>query len=228
MAKNRISRKELLKKPDEFITFSGKLIQFGIAHKAQIAIGCAVFLLVVVIFSVAQFLGDRAENQAYVKLGEILKKYEEKQQDTPLGEAYQAVKGDFEDFLASYGGKDGGRIGRLVFANISLNGQDTDLAIDLYRDSLTEFTAHSYFQNLVFSGLGYAYEAKKDLAKAIEFFEKIVASTNSLMKDEALFSLGRLYREAGDMEKSRSAYQQIVSEYTDSVYLEIAKDKVAG
>jgi hypothetical protein len=48
------------------------------------------------------------------------------------------------------------------------------------------------------------------------------------MKDVALFNLGRLYGELGDGPKSREAYGRLVSDYTDSIYFEIAKEKAAG
>jgi hypothetical protein len=40
MAKGAATRKQLLKEPDQFITFSGKLIAFGRTHLKTILIWC--------------------------------------------------------------------------------------------------------------------------------------------------------------------------------------------
>ena len=48
------------------------------------------------------------------------------------------------------------------------------------------------------------------------------------MQDEALFNLGRIYHTLGNPEKSKASYEKIVSDHPDSIYIELAKDKVAG
>jgi TolA-binding protein len=48
------------------------------------------------------------------------------------------------------------------------------------------------------------------------------------MKDEALFNLGRLYAAMGENEKSTAAFKKIVSDYTDSIYIELARERVSG
>ena len=40
------TRKELLKEPDEFITISGKLIRFAVAHKNQLIYALGVIVAV--------------------------------------------------------------------------------------------------------------------------------------------------------------------------------------
>jgi len=81
---------------------------------------------------------------------------------------------------------------------------------------------------LVLSGLGYSYAAKQEYQEAATYFEKIASGPESIMKDEALFNLGSIYHALGNPEKSKEFYKKIVSEYPDSIYSELAKDKVAG
>jgi hypothetical protein len=45
------------------------------------------------------------------------------------------------------------------------------------------------------------------------------------MKDEAFFNLGRIYELMGENEKSTAAFKKIISDYTDSIYIELAKEK---
>ena len=80
----------------------------------------------------------------------------------------------------------------------------------------------------ILSSIGYAYQAKKDYKAAANHFEKIVSDPNGYMKDEALFNLGEIYAKLGNTEKSREAFKKILSDYTDSIYIDVVKERIAG
>ena len=69
---------------------------------------------------------------------------------------------------------------------------------------------------------------KGDSAAAISALEQLLAGNGKMLKDGALFQLGGLYKAAGQEEKSRQAYKQLSTDYPDSVYANIAKEKAAG
>jgi tetratricopeptide (TPR) repeat protein len=56
----------------------------------------------------------------------------------------------------------------------------------------------------------------------------IVSQSGGIMKDEALFNLGRLYAAMGENEKSLMAFKKIISDYSDSIYVELARERVSG
>ena len=130
--------------------------------------------------------------------------------------------------LDKYSEKNAGKLARIIYANICYNAGNADKAIELYDKAIQEVENDASFKNLVLSGLAYAHEAKKDYKTAIRYFETIANGNDPLMKDEAFFNLGRLYAETGEGEKSMNAFKTIVSDYTDSLYLELAKERVAG
>jgi len=72
-------------------------------------------------------------------------------------------------------------------------------------------------------GLAAAYEAKGVYQSAIDALRQIVDGENSFLKEEALFSLGRLYALSGQAEKSREAFKDFVDEFNDSPLLPLAK-----
>ena len=72
------------------------------------------------------------------------------------------------------------------------------------------------------------YQAKKDYQAAANHFEKIVSEPDVPMKDEALFNLGEIYEKLGNTEKSQAAFKKILSDYTDSIYIEVVKERIAG
>ena len=82
--------------------------------------------------------------------------------------------------------------------------------------------------NLILSGLGYANEQLNENQRAVAYFEKIAASQGQVLRDEALFKLGVLYDKLGESEKREKAFNQITSDFPDSMYIDIVKERPAG
>ena len=230
MAKKRISRarKRILAEPDEFITFSSKLLQFSTEHKGKLAYILGTLFIIVVVFSGLQYFSNKAENKAFIQLDQNMKKYEALMKDNDIEKAYRDVAKDFERILEEYSNNEGKKIARLIYANISYDAGDFDKAISLYNEALLDFDTHTFYKNLILNGLGYCHEAKKDYETAIKYFEMIIAQPVAILKDDALFNLGRLYAVIDANNKSIDAFKKIISDHTDSIYIELAKEKVAG
>jgi tetratricopeptide (TPR) repeat protein len=80
----------------------------------------------------------------------------------------------------------------------------------------------------ILSSLGYAYEQQQEYSKAISYFEKISTAPGQILRDEALFHLGRLYNKSGQPQKSKEAYQKILSDHPDYIYIDIVKEQISG
>jgi tetratricopeptide (TPR) repeat protein len=230
MAKKRKkTRKELLKEPDEFITLSGKLIQFAVAHKTALTYAITIIIGLAVIISGIRFFSIRAENKAAALLDKSLNKYARlnNEKKTPQ-EVYGAVSPDFQLILSKYSSKDSGKIARLTFANICYNAGNYKQAIELYKASLEDFEMHPLIHNQVLGSLGYAWEQLNDYASAVVYFEKLAAASEPLLRAEALYHLGWLYDKLGQTEKSRAAFNKILSEHQDFIYLDLVKEQMSG
>jgi tetratricopeptide (TPR) repeat protein len=228
MAKKRVTRKQLLKEPDEFMTFTGKLIQFGRKHDKQLTYAAFAFFVMIIGLTAFRFFSNRAENTASDLLRQAMQKYETMRNDTDAARAYAETKPDFEHILDKYASKHAGKMAGVIYANLSYDAGETDTAIQLYENALGDTVEGGGYRNLILSSLGYAYEQKKDIQTAVIYFERIASNDNPVAKDVALFNLGRLYEEMGDAEKSQAAYNRLVSEYLESVYYELVNEKLAG
>lgn len=226
--KPKKTRKELLKEPDEFMTFSGKLIGFAVDHKTQISYAAAAIVALALIISGFRFFSIRSENRAATLLDQSLSKYEKSLNDQNPEAAYAAVSPDFGVIIDKYGSKPSGKIARLSFANICYDAGRYEQAIDLYQRSLTDFEKHPAIHNQVLSSLGYAFEQKEDYAAAAGYFEKLSQVEEPTMRGEALFNLGRIYDKLGQAEKSKAALTKILSEHQDFIYIDLVKEKMAG
>ena len=229
MAKKRKkTRKELLKEPDEFMTLTGKLIGFATDHKTHLTYGLGIILALAIIVSGVRFFSIRAENKAAAMLEKSMTQYSSLQTSKKPDEVFNSVSDGFQTILKRYGNKSSGKLARLIYANICYEAGNYQQAIDLYNTSLNDFANYPMIHSQVLSSLGYAYEQQKDYAKAASYFEKISTAPGQNMRDEALFHLGRLYNKLGQPEKSKAAYNKIISDYPDFIYIDVVKENVSG
>ncbi len=227
MAKKKITRKELLNEPDEFISFSSRLLSFIVTYKIQILYFVGALALIGIVLSGFEYFSRKAEKEAFAMLQKAKTDYELSLKKDGPEKAMNEVKNDFMNIMNKYSGNRGAKMAGLELAKVYYNAGDIDLSIEQYGKALKAFNDNSDVKCQILSSLGYAYEAKNDLKSAVNQFETIVSEPHNFLKDEALFNLGRLFAAMGDEKKSKAAYQKIVSDFTGSFYLEIAKECVS-
>jgi tetratricopeptide (TPR) repeat protein len=226
MAKGNVSRKKLLKEPDQFITFSGRMITFGRSHAKSILIGtCVVVVLLLFLVAVRQ-RSTRNELKASQQIEKAMANYSQELSDTSPQEAYDKVKDDFALLFEKYSSKSAAKVARILYGDISYSAKDADTAIDMYSLALEAFDQTPAMKNLVLSRLSHAYLMKNENQKAIQSFEKISAGDDRAMKVGALFHLALLYETAGDSEKSKALFEQLQTDFPASVYNDLVKEKI--
>lgn len=228
MAKKKITRKELLNEPDEFITFSSKLLNLATKYQTQLLYFVGAVALIAFIFSGYGYFYRKSESKAYSMIENSMREYEISLKKNGPEEAMNEVKPGFMNIIDKYSGNSGGKIAKLEFANICYNAGDMDTAIDLYGKALLDFSDNRFIKCEILNSLGYAYEEKNDFKSAVNYFEKIVSEPDNYLKDEAYFNLGRLFAMMGDEKKSKEAYKKICSDFADSFYFNIAKEHISS
>ena len=138
------------------------------------------------------------------------------------------MRSDFDALLASYGSLPAGRLGAVLYGHICLAGGAYDDAIAHYQESLAKFGPESSLGNVILNGLGTAYQQKGDYPRAVTYFKQIVDGSSAVLKDVALFNLGRLYGQLGQTEESRKSYQQLSTEFPQSMFANVVKEKIGN
>jgi tetratricopeptide (TPR) repeat protein len=228
MARPKKSRKELLKKPDEFITLTGRAIQFASANQKQLSYGLCALVAVALVFFGYRFFAQRAEQRAFALLAQTMASYEINKKELSPQEAYSKASEELERLVKKYGGNAGGKLARVRYANISYEAGDYHKAIELYKQALNDFKDDQLVYQLILSSLGYAYQRIEDDRNAVKYFEELSSETDSGMRDEALFNLGLLQEKLGDFASSRKAFQEIISKYPNSIYFDIVQEKLSS
>jgi tetratricopeptide (TPR) repeat protein len=224
MAKKRVTRKQLLKEPDEFITTTGALINWAREHTRQLLVGCGMFLGVLILIAFYGYYQQKQSDKATLLYHQAMLKYQNAGGEKDPAAALTAARSDLERLSDQYAGQPAGKLGRIMYANLSLASQARDEAVSIYTSALKDFGSDISLANFIHNGLGAAHSQKGDFTAAIEHYEKIVNSTSAVLKDSALFHLGRLYESMGQSDKSQEAYRQLTTDFPDSMFAEIAKD----
>ena len=226
MAAKHKTRKELLKQPDEFMTLTGRAIAFVRDYQNQITyIICAVVAVFLIVLGY-RFFAQRSEVKAFSILQQTQSEYQVLKASSTSAEAYSRVSEAFEGIINKYGGNAGGRLARVIFANISYDAGQYEKAIELYKGSLNDFIDDSVVANLILNSLGYAYQQLDDPQNAAVYFERAAAS-NSLAREEALLNLGWVYQKLGDAAKSRQTLQTLLDDYPNSIYFDMVQEELS-
>ena len=228
MAKKKKSRKQLLKEPDEFITFTGKAITFVTGYQKQISYMLCTIVAVALIFFGYRFFAQRAETKAFTLLGQIQSKYDTLIKTSSETAAYGQVSEAFQSIIKKYGGNAGGKLARVIYANISYDARQYEKAIALYKQSLTDFKEDKFVYNLILSNLGHAYQRVEDGQNAAAYFEKAASATDSPIREEALFNLGLMYEKLGESAKRQKTLQEILNNHPDSIYFDMVGEELSA
>lgn len=228
MAGRKKSRKELLKKPDEFITLTGRAIRFASVYQKQMSYVLCGLVAVALVILGYRFFAQRAETKAFALLEQTMANYEVNKTASSPQEAYSKASEELQRLIKKYGANAGGKLARARYANISYEAGDYQKAIELYKQSLNDFKDDQLVYHLILSSLGYAFQNIEDDRNAAKYFEELSSATDSGLRDEALFNLGLLYEKLGDAASSRKAFQEIISNYPNSMYFGIVQEKLSS
>lgn len=226
MTGNKMSRKELLKEPDQFITVSGRLIAFGRRHQRPLIYGAAAVLVLLVAFTAVRYFTARAENRAFALLDAHTAQYRQRLAAEGPQAALEAVADDFESLIADYGGRTGGRLARVRYGDVCYAAGRYERAVELYRGALADFEDEPFYRSLLLTGLGYAYQQQGDAARAAEFFGRVVEAPDAPLRDESLFMLAQTRAAQGDAGAARAAYRRLLDEHPQSTYAPLARERI--
>ena len=227
MAAKKKTRKQLLKEPDEFITFTGKTIRFVTGYQKQIFYMLCTIVAVALIFFGYRFFAQRAETKAFTLLGQTQSKYDTFKKTSSETAAYDQVSEAFQRIIKKYGGNAGGKLARVIYANISYDAKQYEKAIALYQQSLSDFKNDKLIYNMVLSNLGHAYHRIEDAQNAAAYFEKAASAADSPIREDALFNLGLMYAKLGEAAKSQKTLQEILNNHPDSIYFDLVEEELS-
>lgn len=228
MAKKKIKRKELLKEPDEFLTFSARMLQWMAQNRDRILWGVGVVMFIAAAVSGWVYYRKIKEDRAVAAFGKIMTAYRQMGEDAASDPQAGRVKEMLAAFVDDYAGTGSGRMARVLLANLYFRTGDPDAAIMAYRRALEDYEDHPLIQNLILSGLGHAYLKKGQSDEAARYFQRVAAGDAPLLKSEALFILAQLSGKSGNPGDTAVHLKKILSEFPGSLHAVLAKEALGG
>ncbi|VEN75378.1 conserved hypothetical protein [Candidatus Desulfarcum epimagneticum] len=219
----KVSRKELLNEPDEFIHFSKKALDFIVRRKVPVLSAVVGFFAILAAVALIRSTIEKSETASFEMLNQAAQKYQEALSENDEQKAYLAAKEHFEAVIEKYPGKGGGKLAKLAYADLRAKAGEIDGAIALYQTAIKDFADRPDIRAMALNGLAYAFEAKKDYKAAATHFERLTKDPGYPMEDEALFNAGRMWAAAGDAQKSAAFFKRLKEEQKDSPYARLTE-----
>jgi tetratricopeptide (TPR) repeat protein len=225
LAKRKIRRKEL-KKPDEFITFSSRIIawcQENIRIVVRVLAGVAVLILIA---SAVFLFKTSRETKARGLYEEALSLYQVEPSGNSGAVDYSMATAKLEEVKQRYHSTTVATNALIDLGNIYFQEGDYEKAISCYTDFLqrTDLSHPLYDQAL--ESLGQTYEAKGSWQEAVEVYQRLASEGGPVYQAQAQLYLGRVYEAVGDKQKAMTHYDNYLNESPALIFGEWIKIKL--
>ncbi|MBI3610022.1 MAG: tetratricopeptide repeat protein [Nitrospirae bacterium] len=229
-----VTRKQQLKKPDEFISAVDWL---GEKIREQAKLLWAVLAVVLVIgagIGAYVFHQQQQEARAAALAFQGLQYYRQQVPGGELGAAlskeenYKKAVEQFEKVLQDFPQTPTAPIAQYYLGNAYLELKDFESAAAAYRAFLEKNPKNDILAGLTYQRLGYVFLAKDSFQEASLAFESIDRLAGALNKDEADYELGRLDETLGKKEEAITRYQEIVNRFPESLFLAEAQKRLSA
>lgn len=227
MAQKKISRKELLRTPDEFLTFSQKVFQYVSDNTKKVVILASLAVaLVILTLGTKWYLGYTA--------GQALAAYTHALAQLPADKDFDPQKAEaatqgLENLIASYPRTPQARDALLELGALYYRLNRFEKSREAYEKFLEGLRPEEEsLKPLILDSLAQVFEAKGDPKQAAERWEQILTLPGELLKDQAYLGLGRVYLALGRKDKAKKAYQDLLSSHPQSASASLAEAKLAS
>jgi tetratricopeptide (TPR) repeat protein len=223
MAKKRVTRKQLLKGPDEFLTFSEKAALFIKEHDRESKYLAGAIIAVLLIYlgmstglGYIHKKGQNAYNMAYdIMMAQDMDLSPESEELKQSAELFQRVINDYSLSKAS-------RLALPELAYLKTVEKKCEEAIPLYQEFLDQAPRNSPYQSLARLAIAACHESMGEFEQAIEILNQVTAKADDLFREQAMFSLARVYRLAGQQDKAKEVLEAFVKEFDSSPFRPLA------
>jgi tetratricopeptide (TPR) repeat protein len=226
MPKTKVSRKKLLKEPDEFISTTAQVLQFLRDHPRQIALYVVLGLVMVGAGMAGYLYIHWQEKKAVAIQQEGLQLYQDAFRNTANPEA---EKGDYrkalEKFRRALSVQSWGKVAQVSqvsIGNCYYSLKEYDPAIAAYTHCL-----NGPLQSMARNGLGYCYEAKGDYGKALENYQKNAEEDGNPYQEEGMLGAARCYEALNQKQKALEFYQKALAKNPKSPSADFIQWKIS-
>jgi len=135
----------------------------------------------------------------------------------------------FQELIDKYPHSWSARMAYYHMGNIYYNAGELDNAISNYKKFVSSrMSDKAGIKFLALTSIGYCYEAKKDYASALEYFEKAQKSNNVGFESIGYSNIARVYELLNDKENALENYKKALEKSADSSKSIFIKHKISS
>jgi len=214
--RKRVSRKQRLKQPDEFLSLSERVLQYVQLHTRQIGLAAGAVLLGLMAAGGWWWLQLRWDRAAAAVYAEGYAAYHDPEASLLASSEqrvrhYQRAVEAFERVLREYPRSRVAPAALYYLGNAYAEMDRLDEAVSAYQRFLADYPRDETLRPLVMLRLGYAHLKRKDYLKAEKFFAELL-ELPGIGRDLPLYELAQLHLRRGDTDKAREFLRRLLEE----------------
>lgn len=216
-AKGRLTRKELLKRPDEFVTLTQQVINY-VEKNSKIVLGITGAVAIsAVLIGVFYLWRDSNRQQVlvleqegnYLFTSRTTSGVSGMEQIKPAAEIKKALD-KYKEIVADYPGSQNADRALVYIGDCYFRLNQLGDAERYYLKYLEKYPQQGFFTMLVKQSLGYVYEIKGDYNKAIQYFTAVSQNLPEQEQLRSFLDVARCYEEMGKFDFAVDYYQKVV------------------
>jgi len=229
LAEKKISRKELLKEPDEFLTYTGMTLRYIREHPRQAtAVGIAVVL--VVMCGVGFYYYQHArERKSHELLQQAIKAYEaiSHVNQQSASEKLGPLLATFEYIASAYPSLLAGEQATLYAGHVLFLKKDYPQALEKYQRLQSSTMARKGLASLIIYHTGRTYLAMNEYDKAVVIFDQLAKDPDSPYRREAYGTIARIYEMMNKRKEAVQSYRQYLKIFPEAPDAAFVKSRIS-
>ncbi len=229
MAEKRVTRKELLKEPDEFLTTTAAAIKFVRENPKTTIIGCIIVvacLLAVLGYFAYQKYGNLASHEKFEK---IFQEYQalDLSPQPPSEDQLNLLAARFAELARDYPSFPAGELALLYEGHVLYKKKDFKGALDCYTKMQGTSMARTGLGPLILYHIAMTRMALNEYEQAAQLFDQLSKDTNSPYRREAFAAIARIYESTGKNKEAVQAYRQYLKMFPEAPDAAFVKARIA-
>ncbi|MCA1959666.1 MAG: tetratricopeptide repeat protein [Desulfomonile sp.] len=229
MVEKKVTRKELLKEPDEFITLSGRALQFARENPRTVTGICIAVVVAIVGAAVIYGYQHRMKTLSHEQFQKVYPEYRlaVDAQEPVTNEKLEQLFKKFDAIATEFPNQLGGEMALLYSAHVLYRMGDYKGALDRYTRMQSTSLVGKGLGNLLLYHLAMTRLALKEYEEAKSLFDTLSKDTNSPYRREALVATAGIYEAMGKNKEAVQAYRQYLKMFPQAPDAPYVRTRIA-
>lgn len=229
MAEKKLSRKELLNEPDEFLSTTGQILKYA-KDNPNLLVSCVVVFVLALVIGLGIYAYQSKKDARGHELFEIASRSFEQASagdNQPSKEILQKLLSEFDTIAKDYAGYVSGDLALLYSGHVSYKSGDYEHALERYNRTMNTSLAKHGFGPLIQYNIAQTLFVLKNYDKALALFDQFSRDITSPYRREAHVSMARIYEILGKNKEAVQAYRQYLKIFPEAPDADFVKARIA-